>query len=66
MRGGTPGTNPRQQPPSAWQVSRCWMILIFLICDEVAEYSIHEPSTLTPNRRVLSLGDECFFAELIE
>jgi hypothetical protein len=24
--GGTPGTNPRQQPPSAWQVSRCWVI----------------------------------------
>jgi hypothetical protein len=23
MRGGTPGTNPCQQPPSAWQVSRC-------------------------------------------
>jgi hypothetical protein len=23
MWGGTPGTNPRQQPPSAWQVSRC-------------------------------------------
>jgi hypothetical protein len=22
LRGGTPGTNPRQQPPSAWQVSR--------------------------------------------
>jgi hypothetical protein len=22
MRGGTPGTNPHQQPPSAWQVSR--------------------------------------------
>jgi hypothetical protein len=23
MRGGTPGTNPHQQPPSAWQMSRC-------------------------------------------
>jgi hypothetical protein len=23
MQGGTPGTNPRQQPLSAWQVSRC-------------------------------------------
>jgi hypothetical protein len=22
MRGGTPGTNPRQQSMSAWQVSR--------------------------------------------
>jgi hypothetical protein len=21
--GGTLGTNPHQQPPSAWQVSRC-------------------------------------------
>jgi hypothetical protein len=28
LRGGTPGTNPRQQPPSAWQVSRCWVIWI--------------------------------------
>jgi hypothetical protein len=40
MRGGTPGTNPRQQPPSAWQVSRCWVIWIFLVCDEFAEYPI--------------------------
>jgi hypothetical protein len=23
LRGGTPGTHPRQQPLSAWQVSRC-------------------------------------------
>jgi hypothetical protein len=23
MRGGTLGTNPHQQPPSAWQMSRC-------------------------------------------
>jgi hypothetical protein len=23
LRGGTPGTNPRQQPSSAWQVSKC-------------------------------------------
>jgi hypothetical protein len=38
MRGGTPGTNPRQQPPSAWQVSRSWVI--FLVLDEFAEYSI--------------------------
>jgi hypothetical protein len=26
IRGGTPGTNPHQQPPSAWQVSRYWVI----------------------------------------
>jgi hypothetical protein len=24
--GGTPGTNLRQEPLSAWQVSRCWVI----------------------------------------
>jgi hypothetical protein len=23
MRGAIPGTNPRQQPLNAWQVSRC-------------------------------------------
>jgi hypothetical protein len=23
MSGGTSGTNPHQQPPSVWQVSRC-------------------------------------------
>jgi hypothetical protein len=40
MQGGTLGTNPRQQPPSAWQVSRCWVILIFLVSDEFVEYSI--------------------------
>jgi hypothetical protein len=34
LRGGTPGTNPRQQPPSAWQVSRYWVIWIFFICDK--------------------------------
>jgi hypothetical protein len=34
MQGGTPGTDPRQQPPSAWPVSRCWVIWIFLVCDE--------------------------------
>jgi hypothetical protein len=50
MRGGTSGTNPHQQPPSAWQVSRCWMIWIFVVCDEFAEYSIQEPSTLERNR----------------
>jgi hypothetical protein len=26
MRVGTLGTNPHQQPPSACQVSRCWVI----------------------------------------
>jgi hypothetical protein len=46
MQGGTLGTNPRQQPSSAWQVSRCLVISIFLVCDEVVEYSIQEPSTL--------------------
>jgi hypothetical protein len=40
MRGGTLGTNTRQQPLSAWQVSRCWVIWIFLVRDEFAEYSI--------------------------
>jgi hypothetical protein len=40
MRGGTPGTNPHQSPPSAWQVSRCWVIWIFLVHDEFFEYSI--------------------------
>jgi hypothetical protein len=40
MRGGTLSTNTRQQPLSAWQVSRCWVIWIFLVRDEFAEYSI--------------------------
>jgi hypothetical protein len=40
MRGGTLGTNSRQQPLSTWQVSRCLMIWIFLVSDEFAEYSI--------------------------
>jgi hypothetical protein len=40
LRGGTLGTNPHQQPPSAWQVSRCWVIWIFLVSDEFTEYSI--------------------------
>jgi hypothetical protein len=40
MRGGTPGTNPRQQPLSAWQVSRWQVIWIFLVYDEFTEYSI--------------------------
>jgi hypothetical protein len=39
MWGGTLDTNPHQQPLSAWQVSRCWVIWIFLIRDEFAEYS---------------------------
>jgi hypothetical protein len=38
MRSGTSGTNPHQQPLSAWQVSRCWVIWIFLIRDEFVEY----------------------------
>jgi hypothetical protein len=40
MRGGTLGTNPHQLPPSAWQVSRYWVIYIFVVCDEFVEYSI--------------------------
>jgi hypothetical protein len=40
MLAGIPGTNPCQQPLSAWQVSRCWLIWTFLVCDEFAEYSI--------------------------
>jgi hypothetical protein len=40
MRRGILGTNTRQQPPSAWQVSRCWVNWIFLFRDEFAEYSI--------------------------
>jgi hypothetical protein len=50
MQGGTPGTNPRQQPLNAWQVRRCWTIWIFLVCNEFAKYSIQEPSTLARNR----------------
>jgi hypothetical protein len=46
MRGGT---NPRQQPPSSWQVSRCWLVWIFLVHDEFFEYSIQESSTLARN-----------------
>jgi hypothetical protein len=61
MRGGTLGSNPRQQLPSDWQVSRCSVILFFLVCDEVVEYSIHEPSTLTRNCQALSLGDRVLF-----
>jgi hypothetical protein len=38
--GGTLGTNPRRQPPSAYQVSRCWVIWIFLVRDEFAKHSI--------------------------
>jgi hypothetical protein len=40
MQGGTPGINPHQQPLSAWQVIRYWVIWIFLVRDEFAEYSI--------------------------
>jgi hypothetical protein len=40
MRGSTLGTNLRQQPPKAWQVSRCWVIWVFLVRDEFAKYSI--------------------------
>jgi hypothetical protein len=40
MRGDTPDINPRQQPPSASQVSRYWVIWIFFVCNEFAEYSI--------------------------
>jgi hypothetical protein len=34
MQGGTLGTNPRQQPLSAWQVSRYWVIWIFMVRDK--------------------------------
>jgi hypothetical protein len=66
MWDGTLGTNPRQQPPNASQVSRCWVIRIFLVHDEFTEYSIQEPSTLAQNRWVLSCGDWVLFVELIE
>jgi hypothetical protein len=60
MRGGTPGTNPRQQHRSSWQVSRCWMIWTILVCDEFAEYSIL--GTKYSSMKLL----QCFFTELIE
>jgi hypothetical protein len=60
MQGGTPSTNPRQQPPSVWQVSKCWMIWIFLVRDEFTEYSILE--TKYSGMKL----PECFFTELIE
>jgi hypothetical protein len=47
MQDGTQGTNTRQQPSSAWQVSSCYVIWIFLVRDEFTEYSIQESSTLT-------------------
>jgi hypothetical protein len=50
MRSGTSGTNLHQQPPSAWQLSRCWVIWIFHVHDEFVEYSVQEPSTLARNR----------------
>jgi hypothetical protein len=50
MRGGTRGTNHRQQPPSALEVSRCWVTWIFLVYDEFAEYIVQKPSTLAQNR----------------
>jgi hypothetical protein len=28
MRDGTLGTNPHQHPPSAWQMSRCWVPIL--------------------------------------
>jgi hypothetical protein len=49
MRDGASGTNPRQQPTGAWQVSRCWVIWILLVYDKFVEYSIHELSTLAQN-----------------
>jgi hypothetical protein len=36
LRGGALGTHPHQQPSSAWQVSRCWVIWILLVSDEFA------------------------------
>jgi hypothetical protein len=38
--GGTPSTHPHQQPSSAGQVSKCWVIWILLVSDEFVEYSI--------------------------
>jgi hypothetical protein len=40
MWGGILSANPCQQPPSAWQMSRYWVIWIFLVLDEFVEYSI--------------------------
>jgi hypothetical protein len=40
LRGGTLGTHPHQQPLSAWQVSTCWVIWIFLVSDEFVKYLI--------------------------
>jgi hypothetical protein len=54
MRGGTPGTNPRQQHLSAWQVSRCWVIWIFLVCDEFWNQVLWHKIV------------ECFFNKMIE
>jgi hypothetical protein len=60
LRGGTLSTNPRQQPPSAWQVRRCWVIWIFLVCDKFAEYLVSENQVLWHEIA------EFFFTELIE
>jgi hypothetical protein len=64
MQGGTPDTNSRQQAPSAWQVSRCWVIWIYLVHGEFAEYSFHEPTTLAQNHSVLSCGDQMLFCRV--
>jgi hypothetical protein len=59
MRGGTPGTNSRQQPMSAWQLSKCWVIWIFFTCDKFAEYQFK-------NQVLWHKIAECFFTELVE
>jgi hypothetical protein len=42
LRDGTPGTNACQHHLSAWQVSRCYLIWIFLVSDEFIEHPISE------------------------
>jgi hypothetical protein len=49
MRDGILSTNPRHQPPSAWQVGRYW---IFLVRNEFVEYSIS--GTKSSNIKLLS------------
>jgi hypothetical protein len=49
MWGGALGSNPCRQPLNVCQVSRCWVIWIFLVRDKFVKYSIQEPSTLAQN-----------------
>jgi hypothetical protein len=53
LRGGTSGTNPHQQSPSAWQVSKCWVIWIFLVSAEFAKYSLSRTKYLS--KKLLSV-----------